>query len=197
MLCLLRGTFYILHSAHTVRFCVLFGSENKQRLPPLYTIDWLALVMVKHCVLSEGESKTFALCTDVQTQTLSSLLILHHISVPHPSQSHSTLYHHHCTVTVSLHTVPSPLYRHNLTPHCTVTNLHIFLFLCHSFTSVAGWWLSGCYGWFLSQWQISRGVCSSILEEHIASIFRVLKPQKMTVIFRMPALKSWQYVFSV
>jgi len=32
-----------------------------------------------------------------QTQTLSSLLILLHISVPHPSQSHSTLYNHRST----------------------------------------------------------------------------------------------------
>ena len=30
--CLLRGTFYILHSAHTVYLCVLCRSENKQRL---------------------------------------------------------------------------------------------------------------------------------------------------------------------
>jgi hypothetical protein len=29
--CLLRGTFYILRSAHTVYLCVLCGSENKQR----------------------------------------------------------------------------------------------------------------------------------------------------------------------
>ena len=30
--CLLRGTFYILRSAHTMYLCVLCGSENKQRL---------------------------------------------------------------------------------------------------------------------------------------------------------------------
>jgi hypothetical protein len=30
--CLLRGTFYIVRSAHTVYLCVLCGSENKQRL---------------------------------------------------------------------------------------------------------------------------------------------------------------------
>jgi len=30
--CLLRGTFYILRSAHTVYLCVLCGSQNKQRL---------------------------------------------------------------------------------------------------------------------------------------------------------------------
>ena len=30
--CLLRGTFYILRSAHTVYLCVLCGSESKQRL---------------------------------------------------------------------------------------------------------------------------------------------------------------------
>ena len=31
-MCLLRGTFYILRSTHTVYLCVLCGSENKQRL---------------------------------------------------------------------------------------------------------------------------------------------------------------------
>jgi len=30
--CLLRGTFYILRSAHTMYLGVLYGSENKQRL---------------------------------------------------------------------------------------------------------------------------------------------------------------------
>ena len=30
--CLLRGTFYILRSAHTEYLCVLCESENKQRL---------------------------------------------------------------------------------------------------------------------------------------------------------------------
>jgi len=50
--------------------------------------------MVKHCILCEGESETFALCTDAQNQTLSSLLILLHMSIPHPSQSYSTLYNH-------------------------------------------------------------------------------------------------------
>ena len=30
--CLLRGTLYILRSAHTVHLCVLCGSENKQQL---------------------------------------------------------------------------------------------------------------------------------------------------------------------
>jgi len=30
--CLLRGTFYILRSAHTAYLCVLCGSENKQPL---------------------------------------------------------------------------------------------------------------------------------------------------------------------
>ena len=32
VVCLLRGTFYILRSAHTVYLCVLCWSENKQRL---------------------------------------------------------------------------------------------------------------------------------------------------------------------
>jgi hypothetical protein len=55
-------------------------------------IDRLASVMVKHCFLCEGESETFILFTDAQTPTISSLLILLHMSIPHPSQSHSTLY---------------------------------------------------------------------------------------------------------
>jgi len=39
--CLLRGTFYILRSAHTVYLCVLCGSENKQRLFHCTTLtDW-------------------------------------------------------------------------------------------------------------------------------------------------------------
>ena len=39
--CLLRGTFYILRSAHTVYLCFLCGSENKQRLFHFTTLtDW-------------------------------------------------------------------------------------------------------------------------------------------------------------
>ena len=41
--CLLRGTFYILRSAHTRYLCILCGSENKQRLltSPHQKIWWL------------------------------------------------------------------------------------------------------------------------------------------------------------
>ena len=40
--CLLRGTFYILRSAHTVYLCVLCGSENKRRLFHCTALtDWL------------------------------------------------------------------------------------------------------------------------------------------------------------
>ena len=40
--CLLRGTLYILRSAHTVYLCVLCGSENKQRLFHCTALtDWL------------------------------------------------------------------------------------------------------------------------------------------------------------
>jgi len=39
--CLLRGTFYILLSAHTVYLCVFCGSENKHRLFHCTTLtDW-------------------------------------------------------------------------------------------------------------------------------------------------------------
>ena len=49
--CLLRGTFYILRSAHTVYLCVLCGSENKQRLfHGTALTDWLAFVTEKGCV---------------------------------------------------------------------------------------------------------------------------------------------------
>jgi len=40
--CLLRGTFCIPHSAHTVYLCVLCGPENKQRLYPYTSVtDWI------------------------------------------------------------------------------------------------------------------------------------------------------------
>ena len=40
-MCLLRGTFYIPRSAHTVYLCVLCGSQNKQRLFPYTALtDW-------------------------------------------------------------------------------------------------------------------------------------------------------------
>ena len=43
--CLLRGTFYILRSVHTVYLCVLCGSEDKQRLfPPHSTTQHQRLV---------------------------------------------------------------------------------------------------------------------------------------------------------
>jgi len=75
----------------------------------------------------------------------------------------------HCwfSFTYPFSTLPS------LTPHSAVTNLHIFLSLYHSFLSAVGWWLSWCYRCFLSPRPSSRGVCSNILEEHIASMFRV------------------------
>lgn len=62
----------------------------------------------------------------------------------------------------------------NVIPQSTITNLHIFLSFSHSSVSVAGWWLTCCYRCFLSPRQSSWGVCSSILEEHIASIFRMV-----------------------
>jgi len=87
---------YVLHSTSCPHSVFMYFVRISERIAiiSLYTIDWLALVMAKRCVLCEGELETFTLCTDAQTQTLSSLLILLHISVPHPSQSLSTLYNH-------------------------------------------------------------------------------------------------------
>jgi len=49
--CLLRGTFYILRSAHTVYLCVLCGSENKQRLFHCTALtDWLVSITETECV---------------------------------------------------------------------------------------------------------------------------------------------------
>ena len=50
-MCLLRGTFYILRSAHTVYLCVLCGSENKQRLFHCTALtDWLVFITETECV---------------------------------------------------------------------------------------------------------------------------------------------------
>jgi len=49
--CLLRGTFYILRSAHTVYLCVLCGSENKQPLFHCTALtDWLVFITETECV---------------------------------------------------------------------------------------------------------------------------------------------------
>jgi hypothetical protein len=49
--CLLRGTFYILRSAHTVYLCVFCGSENKQRLFHCTALtDWFFITETE-CVL--------------------------------------------------------------------------------------------------------------------------------------------------
>jgi len=49
--CLLRGTLYILRSAHTVYLCVLCRSENKQRLFHCTALtDWLVFITETHCV---------------------------------------------------------------------------------------------------------------------------------------------------
>jgi len=50
-MCLLRGTFYILRSAHIVYLCVLCGSENKQRLFHCTALtDWLVFITEMECV---------------------------------------------------------------------------------------------------------------------------------------------------
>ena len=51
-MCLLRGTFYILRSAHTVYLCVLCGSQNKQRLFHCTALtDWLDFITDEMCLL--------------------------------------------------------------------------------------------------------------------------------------------------
>ena len=51
-MCLLRGTFYILRSDHTVYLYVLCGSENKLRLFHCTALtDWLVFITVTVCLL--------------------------------------------------------------------------------------------------------------------------------------------------
>jgi hypothetical protein len=58
--CLLRGTFYILRSAHKVCLCVLCGSENKQRLFHCTALtDWLVFITETECVARYGLNLTF------------------------------------------------------------------------------------------------------------------------------------------
>jgi len=47
--CLLRGTFYIPRSPHTMYLCVLCGSENKPIIS-LYNINWLVFINEMECV---------------------------------------------------------------------------------------------------------------------------------------------------
>ena len=97
-------------------------------------------------------------------QTPLSLTIPLHISFPRPSQSQSTLYNHQSThIPVPLlftitarHPFHSPfpftypfLALRSLSPHSTITNLHIFLSLSCSFLLVAGGWLC-CFCTFLT-----------------------------------------------
>jgi len=46
--CLLRGTFYILRSAHTVCLCV--GVDLRTAIISLYSIDWLVFITETECV---------------------------------------------------------------------------------------------------------------------------------------------------
>ena len=77
-MCLLRGTFCILHSAHTVCLCVLCGSENKQRLFHCTALtDWLVFITETECVYCAVRSTFFALptqcvyvlCEDLRTNS--------------------------------------------------------------------------------------------------------------------------------
>jgi len=58
--CLLRGTFYILHSAHTVYLCVLCGSQNKQRLFHCTALTgWLVFITETECVYCAVQTEFF------------------------------------------------------------------------------------------------------------------------------------------
>jgi len=76
--CLLRGTFYILRSAHTVYLCVLCGSENKQRLFHFTALtDWLVFITETECVYCAVRSTFYVLptqciyvfCVDLRTNS--------------------------------------------------------------------------------------------------------------------------------
>ena len=77
-MCLLRGTFYILRSAHTVYLCVLCGPENKQRLFPCTALtDWLVCIAETECVYCAVRSTFYVLptqciyvfCVDLRTNS--------------------------------------------------------------------------------------------------------------------------------
>jgi len=76
--CLLRGTFYILRSAHTVYLCVLCGSENKQRLFHCTALtDWLVFITETECFYCVVRSTFYVLptqciyvfCVDLRTNS--------------------------------------------------------------------------------------------------------------------------------
>jgi len=75
--CLQRGTFYILRSAHTVYFCVLYGSENKQRLFYCTAVTDLVFITETECVYSAVRSTFYVLptqciyvfCVDLRTNS--------------------------------------------------------------------------------------------------------------------------------
>jgi len=60
---LLRGTFYILRSAHTACLCVLCGSEEKTAIISLYSINWLVFVTETECVYCAVRSTFYVLPT--------------------------------------------------------------------------------------------------------------------------------------
>ena len=62
--CLLRGTVYILRSAHRVYICFLCGSENKQRLFHCTALtDWLVFMTETECVYCAVRSTFYVLPT--------------------------------------------------------------------------------------------------------------------------------------
>jgi hypothetical protein len=77
-LCLLRDTFYILRSSHTLYLCVLCGSENKQRLFHCTALtDWLVFITETECVYCAVRSTLYVLptqcvyvfCVDLRTNS--------------------------------------------------------------------------------------------------------------------------------
>ena len=88
--CLLRGTFYILRSAHTVYLCVLCGSENKQRLFYCTALtDWLVFITETDCVYCAVRSTFYVLPTQCILCGSENKQRLPHIleSNPHPFYS--------------------------------------------------------------------------------------------------------------
>ena len=69
---------YVLRSAHSVYLCVLFGSENKQRLFHCTALtDWLVFITETECVYCAGRSEFYVLptqciyvfCVDLRTNS--------------------------------------------------------------------------------------------------------------------------------
>ena len=94
-MCLLRGTFYILRSAHTVYLCVLCGSENKQRLFHCTALtDWLVFITETesvYCAVRTGFLYIIRVKLILESGNIALSLLL-----PTPSKSLTSLRPHTC-----------------------------------------------------------------------------------------------------